>query len=69
MQAEREDCVCVARMGVRPLGRTINMELWELWELWERGGGGQTDGSPPDEPMHRTAGMPTKVSQNYSHAS
>ena len=29
----------------------------------------KTDGSPPNEPTHQIAGMPTKVSHSYSHAS
>ena len=63
MQAEREDCVCGEDGGCGRSGAPL------IWSSGREAGGGQTDGSPPGEPAHRTAGMPTKVSHSYSHAS
>ena len=58
MQAERGDCVCGEDGG----------DLL-IWSSGREAGGGQTDGLPPGEPAHRTSGMPSKVSHNYSHTS
>ena len=50
-------------------GRSGAPLIWSSGSCGREAGGGQTDGSPPGEPAHRTAGMPTKVSHSYSHAS
>ena len=57
MQAERQDCVCDEDGGCGRLGAPL---IWSSGSCGREAGSGQTDGSSPCEPAHRSAGMPTK---------
>ena len=54
--------LCVARMGVRPLGPTINMGELLIWSSAREAGGSQTAGSPSSEPVNQTIGITPKKS-------